>query len=161
MQPQFIIFSTDAARLDRIRTQSPQLPFVSFAVGNGPVVTKSERLDALKISQMEALELYGFNPPYPILEARVLKAPASLIELGLPRYAISGVALPPDYPRDASLELDLAISATLKAIRDFNNRGDDRIVWVGILPEGLSLDKIAPADVFEAFERIYRSLILA
>jgi hypothetical protein len=152
-----VIFSAYAARIDRIRTQSPQLPFVSFAVGNGLAVRKAERLDALKISQMEAVERYAFNPPHPILEACVLKAPA-LIEQGLPRFAISGVALPADYPRHAKLELELDISATLKAIRDFNKRGEDQILRVGILPEGLSLDKIAPAEVFEALERVYRGL---
>jgi hypothetical protein len=159
MKPKLVIFSTDAEFLDRLRAQSAELPFVSFALGNGPGVTKTERLDALKVSQMDAVERYGFSPPHPALEARVLKTPANLVERGLPRYAISGVALPKDYPRNARAEFELAISATLKAIKEFNHRSEDQIVRVGIPPEALCLDKLAPAEVFQILERIYRELI--
>jgi len=159
MKPCLVIFSTDAEQIEKLRPQSAQLPYVGYAVGNGPMVTKAENLDALKINQMEAVERFGFNPPYPVLESRVLKTPVALLERGLPRYAISGVALPKDYPRDSLGELELVISAMLRAIKEFNDRGEDQILRVGILPERLSLDKLPPREVFQTLERIYGELI--
>lgn len=161
MKPEFVIFSTDAEQIERLRSQSSHLPYVSYSVGNGPVVTKLARLDALKVSQMDAVQRYGFNPPHPLLEARVLKAPTALVERGLPRYAISGVALPEDYRRDTRSEMELVISAMLKAVRDFNAEGGDQIQRIGVLPEGLSLDKLPAPDVFETLDRIYGELVTA
>jgi hypothetical protein len=159
MKPKLVIFSTDADLIERLRSQSTRLPYLSYAVGNGPAVAKAEQLDALKVSQMDAVERYGFNPPHPALEARVLKTPAALLERGLPRYAISGVALPKDYPRNPESELELVISATLKAVKEFNAKGEDQILRVGMLPESLSLDKLPPIEVFRALDRIYGELI--
>jgi hypothetical protein len=159
MKTELIIFSTDAELIEKLRPQSSRLLYVSYAVGNGPAVSKSERLDALKVSQMEAVERYGFNPPHPLLEARVLKAPSALVERGLPRYAISGVALPKDYPRNPKSEMELVISAMLKAVKEFNERSEDQIFRIGMLPESLSLDKLPAAEVFGALERIDREVI--
>lgn len=161
MKPKLVIFSTDAEFIERLRSQSTRMPYVSYAVGNGPAVAKAEQLDALKVSQTDAVERYGFNPPHPVLEARVLKTPATLVERGLPRYAISGVALPKDYSRNPGSELELVISAILKAVKQFNARGEDQILTVGMLPESLSLDKLSPPEVFEMLERIYGELILS
>ena len=161
MKPTLVIFSTDIELIERLRSQSTQLPYVSYAVGNGPTVTKTEQLDALKVSQMDAVERYGFNPPQPLFEARVLKAPTGLVERGLPKYAISGVALPGDYPRNARSELELVISAMLKAIKEFNGKGQDQILRIGLLPEQLSLEKLPPSEVFQMLERIYGEVIAA
>jgi hypothetical protein len=159
MKPQLVIFSTDAELIDRLCAESTRLPFLSFAVGDGLAVTKAERLDALKVSQMDAVERYRFNPPHPLLEARVLTTPPDLIQRGLPRYAISGVALPRDYQRNVKTELELDVSAMLKAIQGFNQRGEDQILRVGMLPDSLSLDKVAPAEAFQIVERIYSQLV--
>lgn len=75
MKPELVILRTGAELIQRLRSEGKRLPYVSYAVGNGQNVTKSERLDAMKVSQMDAVERYGFDPPHPILEARVLKAP--------------------------------------------------------------------------------------
>ena len=158
MKPQLVIFSTDAGLIDRLCAESTRLPFLSFAVGDGLAVTKAERLDALKVSQMDAVERYRFNPPHPLLEARVLTTPPDFIQRGLPRYAISGVALPRDYQLNVKAELELGVSAMLKVI-DFNQRGEDQILRVGMLPESLSLDKVAPAEAFQIVERIYSQLV--
>ncbi len=159
MKPQFVIFSKDAELVERLKSQSSQMPYVSYEVGEGPTFIKTLKLDALKVSLMESLERFGWNPPYPPFEARVLKAPSALLELGLPKYAISGVALPKDYPRNAQSELELVISAMLKAIQEFNKRGEDQIVRVGMLPDDLSLNKLLPTEVFQTLERIYREWI--
>lgn len=159
MKPYLVIFSTDADQIETLKPQSAQLPYVCYALGNGPTVTKAENLDALKVTQMEAVERFGFNPPHPVLESRVLKTPKPLLERGLPRYAISGVALPKDYPRNPRRELELVISAMLRAIREFNDQGEDQIVRVGMLPENLSLDKLSPTEVFQTLQRIYGELI--
>lgn len=161
MKPQLVIFSTDAELIKRLKSQSTQLSYVGYAVGNGPTVAKSEHLDALKVSQMDAVERYGFNPPHPMLEARVLKTPALLLERGLPKYAISGVALPKDYPRNARSELELVISAMLKAIKEFNARGEDQILRVGLLPDDIGLLEFPPAEVLQMLDRVYRELIAA
>jgi hypothetical protein len=160
MNLKLIIFSPDGKLIERLRAQGERLPFVSFAVGDGPTVAKTRRLDALKISQMDAVERYGFNPPHPLLEAQVLKAPSALLQRGLPRYAVSGVALPDDYQRNISSEMELVISATLKAIAKFNATSQDQILRIGMLPESLSLDKLPAAEVFGALERIYGELVL-
>lgn len=160
MSLHIVIFSTDAETIEMLRSVAKQLPYLSFAEGDGPTVTKAERLDALKVSQMDAVERYGFNPPHPFLEARVLKAPTNLVERGLPKYGISGVALPNHYSRrDIRAELELVISAMLKAVKEFNNTGGDQILRVGILPESLMLDKLPPTEVFQMLERIYEQLI--
>ena len=161
MKPQFVIFSKDVELMESLKAQSAKLSYISYAVGDGPTVTKAEQLDALKVSQMDAVERYGFNPPHPILEARVLKTPTTLLERGLPKYAISGVALPKDYPRNAQSELELVISAMLKAIQQFNSKGADQIVRVGMLPDDLSLNKLPPNDVFRTLERIYGEFVPA
>ena len=158
MKPQIVIFSTDAELIERLKPQSAQLSYVSYAVGDGPRVTQAESLDALKVTQMEAVERFGFNPPHPLLEARVLKTPSNLLDRGLPRYAISGVSLPKDYPRNPWSELELVISAMLKAIKEFNDRGKEQIVRVGLLPENLSLTKLPPTEVFQTLDRIYGEL---
>jgi hypothetical protein len=161
MKPQFVIFSKDAELVERLKSQSTQMPYVSYEVGEGPTFIKTLKLDALKVSLMESLERFGWNPPYPPFEARVLKAPSALLELGLPKYAISGVALPKDHPRDPLFELEMVISATLKAIKEFNGEGQDQIVRVGMLPDDLSLNKLPPAEVFQRLERIYGEMIPA
>src|SRR5258708_28412399 len=160
MKPEFVIFSKDAELIERLKPQSAQLPYVSYAVGDGPTVARAVKLDALKVSLMESLERFGWNPPYPPFEARVLKAPSTLLEMGLPKYAISGVALRKDYPRNAQSELELVISAMLKAIQEFNKRGEDQIVRVGMLPDDLSLNKLPPTDLFQTLDRIYGELIV-
>jgi hypothetical protein len=75
MKPYLVIFSTDAEQIETLKPQSTQLPYVCYALGNGPTVTKAENLDVLKVTQMEAVERFGFNPPHPVLESRVLKTP--------------------------------------------------------------------------------------
>jgi hypothetical protein len=159
MNPRLVIFSTNAELIARLKSQCTQLPYVDYAVGDGPAVAKAEHLDALKVSQMDAVERYGFNPPHPLLEARVLKTPAPLIERGLPRYAISGVALPKDFPRDPRSELELVISSTLIAVKEFNARGEDQILRVGILPETLGFLDFPAAEIFQTLDRIYGELV--
>jgi hypothetical protein len=159
MKPQFVIFSKDAELIERLKSQSAHLPYVHYAVGDGLTVTKAEKLDALKVSLMMALERFGWNPPYPLFEARVLKTPPADVQRGMPRYGISGVALPKDYPRNVQSELELVIPAMLKAIQEFNKRGEDQIVRVGMLPDDLSLNKLPPTEVFQTLERIYGDLI--
>lgn len=161
MKPELVIFSTTGEMIERLRSQSSHLPYVSYAIGTGPIVTKMACLDALKVSQMEAVQRYGFNPPHPLLEARVLKAPTDLIARGLPKYAISGVALPKDYRRDLRSEMELVISAMLKTVNDFNAEGGDQIQRVGMLPESLCLDKLPASEVFGTLDRIYKKLVAA
>jgi hypothetical protein len=156
VKTQLVIFDTDAELVERLRSQSANLPYISYAVGNGPMVTKSAGLDAIKVSLMESLDRFGFNPPYPEFEARVLKTPSPEVQRGLPRYAISGVALPNGYARNVRSELEIVISAMLKTIDEFNATGEDQILRVGILPESLSLNKLPPAEVFQTLDRIYR-----
>lgn len=156
--PELVIFSTDAKLIQELRSECKGLPQVNFAEGNGPTVSKRERLDALKVSQMDAVERYGFNPPHPLFEARILKTPTTLIDQGLPRYAISGVSLPKDFRRDVRRELELTISAMLSAVKKFNSKGGDQIRRVGVIPESLSLDKLSATEVFRTLERIYGEL---
>ena len=158
MMPELVIFSTDSQLINKLRFEVERMPYIRLAEGDGPTVAATERLDALKVSQMDAVERYGFSPPHPTFEARVLKTPAALIERGLPRYAISGVALPKDYPRDARSELELVISATLKAVKAFNSQNEDQILRVGVLPETLGLGRLPSAEAFGTLDRIYREV---
>ena len=90
MSPEFVIFSTDAGLVENLKSLSKQLPYASYAIGDGPTVAMCAQLDALKVSLMESLERFGWNPPYPPFEARVLTTPSTLLDRGLPKYAISG-----------------------------------------------------------------------
>jgi hypothetical protein len=47
----------------------------------------------------------------------------------------------------------------LTAIREFNDKGEDQILRVGMLPENLSLDKLPPTEVFQTLGRIYGELL--
>src|SRR5258708_22969997 len=125
MKPEFVIFSKDAELIERLKSQSTQMPYVSYEVGEGPTFIKTLKLDALKVSLMESPERFGWNPPYPPFEARVLRAPSTLLEMGFPKYAISGVALRKDYPRNPQSELELVISAILRPIQELTQSGED------------------------------------
>src|SRR5690349_1527982 len=107
MKPELVIFDTNAELIQRLRSQSSDLPYVHYAVGNGPAVTTSANLDAMKVSLIDALERFGLKPPYPEYGARVLKTPLPEVQRGLPKYAISGVALPKDYVRNVRSELEI------------------------------------------------------
>ena len=156
MKPQLFIFDTDKELIQQLKSQSAHMPYVRYAVGDGLTVTKAEKLDALKVTLMTALEHFGWNPPYPPFEACVLKTPSADVARGMPRYGISGVALPKNYPRDnLRRELKIVISAMLKAVKRFNSSHEDQILRIGILPEELSLKRLPPAEVFQMLKRIY------
>src|SRR5712691_6347964 len=130
-----ILFGSDPAALERLKAFSEGMPYIGYEVGHGPQVAANARLDALWLTLMEAVELFGAAPPFPLYEARVLKTPHALLERRFPRYAVVGVAISQDDPKTPDWELRLVMSALLKAVREFNSRNEDQILRIGILPE--------------------------
>src|ERR1700678_3796720 len=79
---------------------------------------------------MMALEMLGANPPFPLYQAFVPQAPTALLLKGLPRYAVVGVAVSQDDPREPESMVRLIVSARLNAVNDFNAQNKTRsFVW--------------------------------
>jgi hypothetical protein len=159
MNVQFVVFSTNRKLIEQLKAYAPQLPFLRYVWGDGPKATAEAALDAIWVSPMAAVDRFGANPPFPLFQAVVIKTPSSEVKRGLPRYGIAGVAVPKDHPQDPLRDLEIKVSALLKAIQDFNKKGEDRILRVGLLPGDLGMDKLAPATAFQIIDRIYGELI--
>ena len=153
--PQLILFSTDAALLERLKPHATALPYIAFEVGNGPEVTARARLDALWATLMAGVELFGAVPPFPLHDARVLPTPPSQLKRGLPRYGVVGVAVSKDEGKVPELNLRLVLSALLRAIKEFNSQGRDRIIRIGLLPDDLELKKLDPSIAFSIVREVY------
>ncbi len=154
-KPQLILYSTDSALLDKLKPFSAELPYVSYAAGNGPQVTASASLDALWATLMTGVELFGAVPPFPLHEANVLKTPPSQLRRGMPRHGVVGVAVSKDDPKTPDYNLRLVLSALLKAVDDFNSRNTDQIARVGILPDDLELKRLDAPTAFKIIREVY------
>src|ERR1035438_7552012 len=150
-----ILFSPDSLFLDELKPFSAGLPFIEYWVGYGPEVTAKAKLDALWVTIMGAVELFGAVPLFPLHEAFVLKTPAARLQRGFPPYGIAGVAISPDDPRTPEHGLQLMIPALLKAVRVFNSMKAGQILRVGILPEDLALKALSPVTVFGIIRHLY------
>ena len=76
----------------------------------------------------------------------------------MPKYGVVGVATSEDDPKTPEYNLRVALSALLRAVNDFNSRGKDRIVRVGILPDDLGLKKLDPTDAFRIIREVYEQV---
>lgn len=154
-RPQLILFSPDAALLDRLRPFSAALPYITYEIGHGPQVTAKAGLDALWATLMAGIELFGAVPPFPLYEARVLETPPAQLQRGMPRHGVVGVAISKDDPKTPEYSLRIIVSALLKAVKDFNARNPDQISRVGILPDDLQMKKLDPSAAFRIIREIY------
>jgi hypothetical protein len=156
-KPQLILYGSDAALLERLKPHSSELPYISYEAGYGPQVTTKARLDAFWVTLMGAVELFGATPPFPLHQARVLRTPAVQLDKGFPRYGVVGVAVSQNDPKTPEYNLRLVMSALLKAVKDFNSQGQDRILRIGILPDDLELKKLDPKAAFEIVNEVYET----
>ncbi len=156
MTPQLILFSTDASLLEKLKPHGSALPYLTFEVGSGPEVTARARLDALWATLMVGVELFGAVPPFPFHDARVFPTPPSQLKRGMPRYGVVGVAVSKDEGNLPEINLRLVLSAMLRAIKEFNSQGRDRIVRVGILPDDLELKRLEPSTAFRIIREVYQ-----
>jgi hypothetical protein len=134
-----------------------ELPYIHYEVGHGPQVTKRVQLDALWATIMLAVELFGENPPFPLHQARVRKTSSLLLQQGLPRYYVAGVAKSKTDPTTPEYDLRLVTSALLKAVGDFNSQNQDKIVRIGIQPADLALGKLNPEAAFKIIREEYEA----
>ncbi len=153
---EMVVFDTDEGRIERLRS-GIRLPFLSFAIGNGPMVAKAERLDAMWLTPMQA-ERYGASPPFPLHRAQLMPTPMKEIEKGLPPFAVVGVAISPDDPTDPSWQLSLVVKAMALVIRDTQNDETRPISRVGMLPEHLLLNKLRADEASTIIERAYHEV---
>ena len=51
-------------------------------------------------------------------------------------------------------DLRLVMSALLKAVKDFNSQGQDRIIQIGILPDDLELKMLRPEVAFKSVREV-------
>jgi hypothetical protein len=156
-KPQLILFSPDSALLEKLKPSSAALPYISYAVGYGPQVAATAHLDALWVTLMGSIELFGAVPPFPLHEARVLRTPRTQLEKGFPRYGVAGVAVSEDDPKAPEYGLRLVVSALLKAVKEFNSGNPDQILRIGILPDDLELKKLKPEAAFKIVREAYES----
>jgi hypothetical protein len=151
---QLVLFSPDAALLEKLRPFSAGLPYISYEIGYGPQVAARVRLDALWTTLMGGVELFGASPPFPLHEARVLGTPPEQLQRGMPRHGVVGVAVSRDDPKTPEYNLRLVLSALLKAVKDFNSRSTDQITRVGILPDDLELKTLDPRTAFKIIQDV-------
>jgi hypothetical protein len=152
---ELVLFDTDSGLLENLKRFSRELPYISYEVGYGPAVVAKANLDALWITPMAAVELFGANPPFPLHEARVLETPPAQLARGMPKYGVVGVATSEDDPKTPEYNVRLVLSALLRAVNDFNSRHRDRILRVGILPDHLDLKRLDPAEAFKIIREVY------
>lgn len=154
-KPQLILYGTDAGILERLRPFSAALRYIGYEVGYGIEIAAKAKLDALWLTPMAAVELYGANPPFPVHEAQVVKTPTPQLVRGFPRYGVVGVATSREDPRTPEFELRLIISALLKALTEFNSQSEDQIIRVGVLPQDLGLERMDPEKAFGIIRDLY------
>ena len=157
-KPELVIYGTDSTLLETLKKASATLPYISYEVGYGPEVVARAHLDALWATPFAGIELFGAAPPFPLREARVLMTPQAQLKRGMPRYGVVGVATTENDPKDPVSNLQLVISALLRAISNFNNSQEsDMIRRVGILPQDLDLNRMEPALAFRIIHDIYQA----
>jgi hypothetical protein len=154
-QPELILFGTDNAFLNNLKAHSGNLPYISYELGIGLQIAQKARFDAFWATPMMAVELYGATPPFPLHQAQVLRTPEAQKQKGFPRYAIVGVAVHQDDPKDPKYNLRLIIESLLTGVKKFNIENEDQIRRVGILPENLELKKLKPKIAFAIIKEIY------
>lgn len=142
--PQLILYDTGPDFFESLAAYKSELPFVRFEIGKLPHVTHVAALDASWTTPMGALELYGINPPFPLHEARVHRTPETKLKKGHPRYLVVGVATSLSDPRTPEFNINIVLSALLRAVDEFNGRSSDKIKRIGILPEQLDLRRLDP-----------------
>ena len=153
--PQLVVYGTDSNFLERLKGASTAMAYIRYEVGYGPQVVAKAGLDALWATPLAGVELFGAAPPFPLHEVRILKTPPAQLRRGMPRYGVVGVATSEDDPTEPEYNLQLVVSALLKAVKDFNSQGADVIRRVGILPEDLDLRRLDPARAFKIIRDVY------
>jgi hypothetical protein len=154
-KPRLILYGSDTALLEKLKLHSSELPYISYEAGYGPQVTAKAHLDALWVTLMGAVELFGVAPPFPLHQARVMRTPAVQLEKGFPRYGVVGVAVSQNDPKTAEYNLRLVLSALLQAVKDFNSQAQDQILRIGILPDDLELKKLDIKAAFGIVRELY------
>ncbi len=154
-KPRLILYGSDTALLQKLKLQSSQLPYISYEAGHGPQVTARARLDALWVTLMGAVELFGAAPPFPLHQACVMRTPVVQLDRGFPRYGVVGVAVSENDPKTPEFNLRLVLSALLTTVKDFNSQGRDQILRVGILPNDLDLNKLDIKEAFGIVREVY------
>jgi hypothetical protein len=152
--PEIIVFDTNSSVIAALES-SFRLPFISFAVGTGPEVVKSNGLDAMWLTPMQA-ERYGAMPPFPLYAAEILVTPETEVQKGFARLVITGVAISTDDPRDPRWQLRLVVRSLAKAIKEASDTRSFAVHRVGMLPEDLFLHKLSVGEAFPIIEAAYR-----
>ena len=152
---ELILFGPDRAFLNSLKPHSANLPYISYELGFGPQVAQNARLDAFWSTPMMGAELFGAAPPFPLHQAQVLRTPEPQKQKGFPRYAIVGVAVHQDDPKDPEYNLRLIMGSLLTAVKEFNFKNEDPIRRVGILPEDLELNRLTPEIAFAIIKEFY------
>jgi hypothetical protein len=162
MEPEnveLVLFGTDSALLTKLSCFSTDLPYVRYESGYGPQVVARVGLDALWVTPMAGVELFGAVPPFPLHEARVLETPLTQRKRGMPRYGIVGVATSEDDPNTPEYGLRVVLSALLRTVGEFNREHSEQIRRVGILPVDLGLERLDPATAFGIVREIYEQSV--
>ncbi len=145
-----VVFGRDSDTLAEMAKFATALPFVSFALGVGRLISQHENLDALWMTPMMASEALGISVLPPLHRALVVATPAGKYQEGYPRYVVLGVLTATDDPKTPEFETRLVIKALLDAVRQFDgNQSCDSIRRVGILPEDLGITRQNLQKCFE------------
>jgi hypothetical protein len=153
---QLFLFGTNSNLLEHLKHFSAAISNICFEHGLGPQVVIKARLDAMWVSLMEGIELFGVTPPFPLHEARVITTTPTQSQQGMPKYVIVGVATSDDDPKTPEYNLRVVLSALLKAVHEFNLNNPDQIQRIGILPEDLDLKRIDPSKAIKIISEVFK-----
>lgn len=150
-----VVYGSNTALLSRFKESVSELPYLDAESGFGPEVTRKASLDAMWATPAAGAELFGASPPFAPHQARVFQSPAPTLARGLPRYGVVGVMTSPNDPKTPEFQLQLIVSALLRAIEDFNAGTSDKIRSVGILAQDLLLNKMEMPGAIDIIRRAF------
>jgi hypothetical protein len=154
MCPQLVLFSDDARIVSILKPKFHLASNIVVVLGDGPLVTKRDKLDALWMSPMQA-SYFGVSTPLPKHVGQVFPMPLEKREKGLPRLLITGAVMAPDDPTTPQFAAELCAKALSEAVEKYNQDHQDKIIRIGSIPGNLCLDAAHPMLAVEALGKAF------
>ncbi len=149
MRPELIVQQTKRENVELVRKGLGKCQGVIVLGIDGKDFWSLAGIDAQFLTLPRA-EAWG-SKPLPPHTCEVLRTREAELKKGFPPYAVTGVILKDDDPKDGHFVLPLVVRSAVVAVRDFNERAGDLIQTIGLM----DVERFAPdVDVAELGELI-------
>jgi hypothetical protein len=148
---QLVVYGTNLNAMQALEAESNLKETLTFFHGNALDATKSQGLDALLITIMQA-ERFGISPPFPLNESVVAMTRTDEIAKGIPRFLVAGVRIDANSLRDWGNEVGTFLKAGIRAIRHHNESTSDKIQRVGVLIDNFRPEKAGIPHIAKAID---------